>query len=975
MIVLQGNIDRGREAMDLMYKIAEDENADIMIIAEPNRKKATRGKLYVDNQTDVAIVIRNAKHVIRNVIKGDGFVCIELDEVMIFGCYISPNVDIQTYTRFLANLRAEMKQKYKEVIVGGDFNSKSYLWQSKVEDRRGQILAEWLAEEDLIVLNQGDTPTFVRGYSESHIDITFCTRGLSKRVTQWRVLQGETLSCHQHIVYHLEKTNANRNEINKRNTGWVINKEDIQKVVEEVGKTFEKSNSSDMNAEVVRKTLTDACNKIMKKKASPRNKRPVYWWTEETAQKRQICTKMKRIKTRENKKNDTVKKQAALENYRQSRADLKNAIMNAKEQAWKKVIEEVECDIWGRGYQIVMGKLKKAPTTILKDEQQLVIAQELFPKHDTKTWDRMPVIKSQVPLFTEAALKMACAKIKEKKAPGPDAIPPEVINATVNRYPKIMLDFLNNILKNGIFPTEWKDAKLVLLEKVKPGQIGKSYRPICLLNVMAKLAEQLILQRLKLEIEINGDFSEEQYGFRQGRSTINALKKIQGIADEANERAGRRRCLLVTMDVKNAFNSAPWDGILTELKRRQIAPYLYNIIASYLEERWLYVGENSKMRLTCGVPQGSVLGPTLWNIYYDGVLRIPVPRSVNLVAYADDLAIVTVEKDAKKLQDTTNKAIDTVLRWMKSKQLSVAPEKTEVVILAGGRTVKQVEITVGNIKMRSQDQIKYLGVYLDRNMRMGQHIKNVVKKAEKAIGNLSRILPNIGGPKERNRKILANVVNSLVLYGADIWKRAMAKITYKNCMISLQRKTAIRIVSAYRTTPTKALLVIARTPPIYLMVEERRAVSEGQNRKSAYENTLQLWQEEWKKDTGKGKWTQRLIPSLEPWITRKHGEVDYHLTQLISGHGCFQYYRHRFKLAETSDCLYCGREDTVEHTFFECERWAVYRRTAEEITGQISPQNVIVKMLESDANWKAIHNLTKCVITSKEKHIRTIERR
>ena len=92
MKVIQGNIDRGREAMDLMYKTAEDERADIMIISEPNRKKAIRGRLHVDKKLDVALVIRNMQQKVRGTGSGDGYIWVELEEVAVFGCYISPNV-------------------------------------------------------------------------------------------------------------------------------------------------------------------------------------------------------------------------------------------------------------------------------------------------------------------------------------------------------------------------------------------------------------------------------------------------------------------------------------------------------------------------------------------------------------------------------------------------------------------------------------------------------------------------------------------------------------------------------------------------------------------------------------------------------------------------------------------------------------------------------------------------------------------
>ena len=129
------------------------------------------------------------------------------------------------------------------------------------------------------------------------------------------------------------------------------------------------------------------------------------------------------------------------------------------------------------------------------------------------------------------------------------------------------------------------------------------------------------------------------------------------------------------------------------------------------------------------------------------------------------------------------------------------------------------------------------------------------------------------------------------------------------------------MVCAYRTASTSALLVIARIPPIHLLVEERCAIHEGANKKAVREIILGKWQQKWQEEAHKGQWTKRLIPNLKEWIERKHGETNYYLTQMISGHGCFQYYRHRFKVADSEECIYCNELDTAEHSFFECIKW------------------------------------------------------
>lgn len=559
--ILQGNIDRGREAMDLIYQIAGEEKADIIIMAEPNRIKVTQSNWLVDNRIDIAIRINNKNIQITQTGRGDGFVWIETHKLVIYGCYISPNVGLAQFSGFLRALRGEMKKHSKESIVGGDFNAKSYLWGSPIEDKRGQILAEWLAEEDLIVLNQGNAPTFRRREYQSYIDVTFCTQKIAKQVINWKVLEEESLSFHQHIVFEMaENVDTRRRRNTPINRGWITKRDRLDNLIKEAGKIME-TTGSPKNPNELADVIIASCNRTLPKKGCT-NRKPVYWWCNEVAEKRNICLRRRRDMCRANKRGNADDKVTCQVLYRESRANLKIEIIEAKKRAWKKVLDEVDDDIWGKGYQIVMKRLKGTSSADLDDGKQQEIARTLFPTHAMVRWARIPVNVDEIPLFTAKELKNAGAKIKVKRAAGPDGIPPEVVKVIVANYPTECLKVLNNCLKNGEFPLPWKRAKLVLIEKQKPDQQTKAYRPICVLNVLGKLMEQMILGRLQTEITRNGDLNEQQFGFRAGRSTIDAIKKVQQIADEAKgePRSLKKFCALITLDVQNAFNTAPWGG-------------------------------------------------------------------------------------------------------------------------------------------------------------------------------------------------------------------------------------------------------------------------------------------------------------------------------------------------------------------------------------------------------------------------------
>ena len=134
-------------------------------------------------------------------------------------------------------------------------------------------------------------------------------------------------------------------------------------------------------------------------------------------------------------------------------------------------------------------------------------------------------------------------------------------------------------------------------------------------------------------------------------------------------------CALVTLDVKNAFNTANWEHIYQALNRRLLV-YLIRVTSSYLENRTL-MEETKEIEITAGVAQGSV--GTIWHIHYDALLRLILPKDVVLVGYADDVAMVVVAATIEELEWECNETLEIVSQWTKEHGLKLAQEKSEYV--------------------------------------------------------------------------------------------------------------------------------------------------------------------------------------------------------------------------------------------------------------------------------------------------------
>lgn len=957
------NLGRARTAHDILYATACEKDIDVVIISEPNIKISLDNNFIMDKKRDVAIYIRNKDVGICSHVIGDGYVCIRWERWCIIGCYFSPNITMEEFKTLTDNLLEAVKGTNLDAVIAGDFNSKAPLWGSPLTNARGEYLMEWAAELNLNVINTGNSPTFERGNSKSYIDITWATDNLTRRVHKWEVLRGEVHTYHNYIYFEISPNDKNSG--GGKGPQYILNK----KKYAEMLKTHCWGSAGEMSPDAFIDAVTHINNECTIK--IPRRERTMpYWWNAEIEVKRRECLRLRRIwtrNTRSQRENASTATEGLL--YKQARKELKHLIIKAKRYHWKSILEDLDNDIWGDGFRIAMKRLGTMPSPYNPHiEEKMRIVKDLFPTKNDSFKKKNKTEDCPVP-FTKEELDEAAAKIKIGKAPGPDHISAEAVTILVEVIPEVLLDVLNQLLRGQKFPRQWKEAVVVLIQKATQTETPATYRPICLLSVMGKLYERMIKNRLEEELNARGGFSDRQFGFVKGKSTVHAIGHLIQTVGASK----KKWVALVTLDIKNAFNSATWSRILDEVKNRSISPYLANVIEDYFTERKITLGKARKMDISAGVPQGSVLGPTLWNILYDGVLSLPLMEGVTTLAYADDLAVIVEAEDQRDLSFRTNESLERIVEWMDINDLQIAPTKTEAIVLRGSRKRDGICFEIKGNHIALKKELKYLGVFLGDRMSFDAHVKYVGGKAEASLGSLLRIMPNVGGPSSKKREVLYGVVQSQLLYAIPAWSDALKIKKHKETLERIQRRCLLRVISGYRTVSTGAAQVIAGLPPISFAVEEQcRIFLSKENqlesvRKREREATLQRWQRSWRVSEG-AAWTRALIPDLVPWVRCKHRKADYYLTQFLTGHGHFQTYRKRFKLAEEDKCLYCGEIDTPEHAVLVCDRWTRERTKLEQdLRRHISKENVVEVMMEKEKNWEVVRCFIAMVLSTRER--------
>lgn len=976
MRFLQINLNHCEVAQDLLMQTVREEDIDVVIISEQYRNRLDPS--WRADTTGSAAIWACGSCPIQETMKtpAEYFVRAKVNGVHIYSCYMPPRLTQQEYEETLDRLVNDANNRHP-VAIAGDFNAWAVEWGSKRTTERGRVLLEALSVLNLTLLNDGKVPTFTRAESRSIIDLTFVSPGLSKS-NCWQVTEIFTHSDHCAILWLIQPPSKCGKRASKqaKTIRWKANALDKGSLCACIEEARITSETAEEKTKQVMDAVVRACDAAMPRRGNKNRHASAYWWSDTIAELRAQCKHARRLAQRARKRPTFPQLEIA---FKETRSKLAKAIKHSKREGWTRLVAEVNNDPFGRPYKVVMTTIKTQSRQQPTCPTQLSrIVALLFPKQPPYDY---PVPRDQdevVPPITQEELLRATRRVGNTKAPGLDNIPNTALKTAIEAAPELFLEMYNTCLSEGTFPVQWKQQRLVLLPKGnKPPEEASSYRPLCMLDTAGKIFERIISNRI--DASVGHCLAENQYGFRKGVSTIEAIRRVVATAKDTTSgarwtRGAKKYCLLAALDVKNAFNSARWDSICKALDQLGTPAYLRAMIKSYFRgRRLMYDTENGPeyYEVSGGVPQGSVLGPLLWNLMYDALLKTQLPPGAEMVAFADDAGLVITAKTLEEANCTFGEAYDTVKKWMQSVGLELAHHKTEAVLFTSRKKVETITLDVGDCEITSQPYIRYLGVMLDARLSFKQHIKSVAAKGAKVGAALARLMPNIGGPKQARRTLLATVITSTLLYAAPIWHEALKVASYRREMVSVYRGTLLRVAAGYRTISYEAACVVAGMPPLEILADERSRIY-TRNRQTPHnkENiakeekagSLLQWQQCWD-ESPKGRWTHRLIPSIEAWVNRNHGEVSFYLTQFLTDHGCFRKYLHRLKLDDNEDCPTCDVAENAEHVFFACSRFNNERdRLQEHLNERITPDNVVNLMLKAEDPWNSIEDFATVVL-------------
>lgn len=307
-----------------------------------------------------------------------------------------------------------------------------------------------------------------------------------------------------------------------------------------------------------------------------------------------------------------------------------------------------------------------------------------------------------------------------------------------------MTYLFNKSIQTCKFPSKWKHANVVVLHKGKSRTDVNNYRPISLLPLPAKIMEALIHKRIYNYLEVNEVLTKAQWGFRKGRSTVQAAAGlVESVLVALNE---RKYSGILFVDLKKAFDSLDHRILVQKLYSCGIKGIMLDWLTDYLhgrQQRVLVNGTSSGYAgIGYGVPQGSCLGPLLFLIYINDLKAVIDENALSL--YADDTAVLAIGHDQQEMTGKLQEYTDKLGWWCRMSRLSVHIGKSKVMDMSrgsGGVGDDGLKIYMDGIELETVNHYKYLGYDLDNKLCCSKIMSNTISKMNHALYVFRRIRP------------------------------------------------------------------------------------------------------------------------------------------------------------------------------------------------------------------------------------------
>ena len=735
---------------------------------------------------------------------------VENKRVVIGLIYHRPGTEID---RFIEDLAALLEKVRCHCILMGDFNMNILNYAS---DNHVNNFINHMHEYSYMPLIT--KPTRVQNRTATLLDHIWINFDRSSEHSSSIIFNG--ITDHFPVVYYLKiraKTNQYKN-IQFRSTGEQCDTNFKHKLENHNWTTLYDMNEVDIAFEYFNKVLIEYYNECypLRTKRVQINKIKNPWIT--AALKESIRTKNKLYKK-------FVKRPITYgDRYRSYRNTLSRIIKIARNNFYKEKFTECQGDskaIW-KNINKILGKsninsnhtfkINDSDTTdanVISNEFNNYfssiaenISSNLAPS-DTNFENYLPNRRYDNINWrntTEVEIKQVLGKCNATNG-GPDTLPMFLLKKNADILAPILCHLCNLSLNSGIFPTVHKRITIVPIYKSKDRNSITNYRPICLLNAVSKVLEKIASIRLLNHVETNNVLNNSQFAYRKGRSTDSAILKL--VNNVVNNFEKGEYTVAVYLDLTKAFDCVDHRILLKKLNHYGVRVNALRWFESYLadrKQRVKFQGTLSDEKNTnIGVPQGSILGPLLFLIYFQDICSV---GDGNEILFADDASLFDSGNCYFQVIERLNVKLVAISQWLLANKLSANVIKTEGMIFSK----RNVYFPLPPLKLYGNpipytNTFRLLGVMIDSKLQWEDHIKMIQGKLSRACGILYTLRNKV--PRFIARILYMNIAYPYLLYGNIIWNSCYNTKILK--LISCQKRLVRTIMKKERNAHTEPL--------------------------------------------------------------------------------------------------------------------------------------------------------------------------
>ena len=382
-----------------------------------------------------------------------------------------------------------------------------------------------------------------------------------------------------------------------------------------------------------------------------------------------------------------------------------------------------------------------------------------------------------------------------------DPLPTWLLLKCIDKILPLITEIINLSLKNGTMPSTLKHALVKpLLKKASLEPIKKNYRPVSNLSFLSKIIESAVIKQFNEHMKKHKLDDKKQSAYKKFYSTETLLTKIHN--DIMLGMSKGEVMILVLLDLSAAFDTIDHKILIRRLQNRYgINGNALGWFESYISERSQAVSINEavseKLYLNYGVPQGSKLGPILFNSYIAPVSEVAKRNNVSDEKYADDEQLILSFKpnsleDQTKAVQRMEKCIKEIREFLHENMLCNNGDKTELLLIGTSQQLKKLKfnsIDVDNVKIMSVDSVRNLGIMFDQEMTMDKQVNKMCKSAYFNLRNISKI------KKSLDRNTIKTAVNALVTPHLDYGNGLLYGISQKLVdKLQVAQNSAVRLI-------------------------------------------------------------------------------------------------------------------------------------------------------------------------------------